>query len=117
MKNCDRIDDLEHDISFQFRIKENDDSFDVINEVMIEMQGFSRIMESLLVHKKPMIGHNCLSDIIRIYHNFINDLPQSYKDFKKVIHQVFPEVYDTKHIAYCSRRQLEDYDSLDLAGK
>ena len=83
---------------------------------MLEMQGFSRIMECLLLHKKPMIGHNCLSDIIRIYHNFIDELPQSYKDFKKVIHELFPEVYDTKHMAYCSRRQLEDYDSLDLAG-
>ena len=37
------------------------------------------------------------------------------KQFKKVIHATFPEVYDTKHMAYCSRRQLEASNSLDFA--
>ena len=42
--------------------------------------------------------------------------PESYKQFKKVIHATFPEVYDTKHMAYCSRRQLEDSNCINLTG-
>ena len=52
----------------------------------------------------------------RIYQCFVDALPKSYKMFKKVIHATFPEVYDTKHMAYCSRRQLEASNSLDFAG-
>jgi hypothetical protein len=35
---------------------------------------------------------------------------------KLYVHATFPEVYDTKHMAYCSRRQLEASNSLDFAG-
>jgi len=52
---------------------------------------------------------------MRIYQCFVDELPKSYKQFKKVIHATFPEVYDTKHMAYCSRRQLEASNSLDFA--
>ena len=85
---------------------------------MQEIHGFSSIIEYIIKSKKPVIGHNCLSDIMRIYQCFVDELPKSYKQFKKVIHATFPEVYDTKHMAYCSRRQLEAHssDSSDFAG-
>ena len=67
--------------------------------------------------KKPLVGHNCLYDILRIYHQFVDDLPANYKDFKRAFHHFFPEIYDTKHLAFCSRRALEESESLDLAGK
>ena len=75
------------------------------------MQGFSCIFECISKYKKPLVGHNCLSDMMRIYQNFLDDLPESYDAFKRLVHQAFPCVYDTKHIAYFARRQLlEDSD-------
>ena len=88
----------------------------IIDEVMQEIHGFSSIIEEIIKVNKPLVGHNCLSDIMRIYQCFVDELPKSYKQFKKVIHTTFPEVYDTKHMAYCSRRQLEASNSLDFAG-
>ena len=87
----------------------------IIDEVMQEIHGFSSIIEEIIKVNKPLVGHNCLSDIMRIYQCFVDELPKSYKQFKKVIHETFPEVYDTKHMAYCSRRQLEASNSLDFA--
>ena len=88
----------------------------MINEVMEDMYGFSQIIEQIVKLKKPLIGHNCFSDIIRIYQNFVDELPKSYRNFKKTIHKTFPTFYDTKHIAYCSRRLFEYTDLIDIAG-
>jgi len=86
----------------------------IVEDVMKEIHGFSIIIEYIIELKKPLVGHNCLSDLMRMYQCFVDELPKSYKQFKKVIHATFPEVYDTKHMAYCSRRQLEDSNCINL---
>ena len=75
------------------------------------MLGFSKLIKAIA--QKPLVGHNCLTDVIRIYQSFVDELPKSYKTFKKVIHSTFPEIYDTKFMAFSSRRQFED-SGLDL---
>lgn len=87
----------------------------IIDEIMLDLQGFSRIIQILVENEKPLVGHNCLSDMIRIYQNFIDELPIKYNAFKAAIHAVFPLIYDTKRIAFHSRRKLEEVEWLDLA--
>jgi len=48
--------------------------------------GFSLIVEELIKAKKPIIGHNMIYDIIYLYNQFIDDLPETYPEFiNKVI--------------------------------
>lgn len=46
-----------------------------------------------------IVGHNIYLDIMFIYDKFIDHLPTSYNEYKKAIHQLFPDVYDTKHLS------------------
>ena len=87
------------------------------DDIIQDLKGFSKVIRLIIDHKKPLIGHNCLFDVVRIYHQFVDDLPANYKDFKRAFHAVFPEIYDTKHLAFCSRRALEETDCLGFAGK
>ena len=91
----------------------------MLEQIIQQFKGFSRVIQIIIENKKPLVAHNCLYDIMRIYHQFIDDLPSSYQDFKREFHKSFPEIYDTKHLAFCSRRALEEEsESLtDLAGK
>ena len=90
----------------------------MLEQIIQQFKGFSRVIQIIIENKKPLVAHNCLYDIMRIYHQFVDDLPSSYEDFKREFHKSFPEIYDTKHLAWCARRALEvESESLDLAGK
>ena len=91
----------------------------MLQQIIQQFKGFSRVIQFIIESKKPVVAHNCLYDIMRIYHQFVDDLPSSYQDFKREFHKSFPEIYDTKHLAWCARRALEvESESLrDLAGK
>lgn len=39
--------------------------------------GFSKIIEEIIHAKKPLIGHNMFLDIMFVYQQFIDDLPQT----------------------------------------
>ena len=80
-------------------------------ELVKKFEGFSRVIQKLIESKKPIVGHNCFLDIMKIYHQFYKKLPASYYQFKKDIHEAFPAVYDTKFLSYELRRRLEDVDS------
>ncbi|XP_046390214.1 pre-piRNA 3'-exonuclease trimmer-like isoform X2 [Ischnura elegans] len=62
--------------------------------------GATKIFHLLVNAKKPIIGHNCLLDLMVLLKQFYCPLPEKYKDFKKVIHRIFPEIYDTKFISF-----------------
>ena len=122
----------------------------MLQQIIQQFKGFSRVIQFIIENKKPVVAHNCLYDIMRIYHQFVDDLPSSYEDFKHEFHKSFPgsilisrkfffkflyeyfysasffnfcvsfpEIYDTKHLAFCSRRAFEEESEslLDLAGK
>ena len=69
---------------------------------------FSRIIQEIIECQKVMVGHNCFSDLVRIYQNFIDDLPLKYQEFKKCLHIAFPEVYDTKHVAWIAKKLVRN---------
>ena len=86
------------------RLSPEDDGTEALIE---ELRGFSRVVRCLSEARVPLIGHNCFGDLIRIYGQFIGDLPESYETFKKELHQSFPVIYDTKHVSFHMGRELE----------
>ena len=81
------------------------------DQLVGKFKGFSRVIDALIESKKPLVGHNCFLDIMKIYHQFYKPLPYSYSVFKSDIHKCFPAVYDTKFLSYELRRRLEDAES------
>ncbi|XP_054710580.1 pre-piRNA 3'-exonuclease trimmer-like isoform X2 [Uloborus diversus] len=60
--------------------------------------GFTKVFRILKKAKKPMVGHNVLMDLLLFMNSFHNPLPDTYKEFKKELHSLFPVLYDTRHI-------------------
>lgn len=58
--------------------------------------GFRHVIDLLVEARKPIIAHNCLHDLCKIYANFISPLPSSLSDFKRNLHSLFPLIVDTK---------------------
>ena len=51
-------------------------------ETLMEYElGFSRIIEIMIMSKKPLIGHNMLLDLMFLYEHFIADLPDTLEEF------------------------------------
>lgn len=54
--------------------------------------------------QQPLVGHNVLTDILLTYEKLYKPLPESFKDFKSEIHELFPLIHDTKFLAFEIRR-------------
>ena len=46
----------------------------------------------------PIVGHNCLYDLLFSLHTFEQDLPLTYRGFKTLAHSLFPAIVDTKYL-------------------
>ncbi|XP_046582765.1 pre-piRNA 3'-exonuclease trimmer-like [Haliotis rubra] len=77
-------------------------------QLLNTLLGFTRVFRILTECKKPLIGHNMLMDLMFLYDKFFQPLPRKYQDFKNSLHQLFPIIYDTKHMAFSLRKELED---------
>lgn len=69
------------------------------DDLVDDLLGFSRIMYLLERLQKPIIGHNMFMDIVFLHNQFIGPLPSKYSVFKKNIHNMLPNLYDTKYIS------------------
>lgn len=76
-----------------------------------EQRGFSQVIELIIENKKPIVGHNCLFDLVRIYQQFIDDLPSTLERFRSQLHILFPEIYDTKLLALNLKRDQDHKSS------
>jgi hypothetical protein len=54
---------------------------DRTEEQVAELEALPARVEELIAAKKPIIGHNMIYDIIYLYNQFIDDLPQTYPEF------------------------------------
>ena len=52
--------------------------------------------------KKPIIGHNMIYDVMYLYNQFIDDLPDTYRDFVQEWYDRFPSLYDNKVLCSAS---------------
>lgn len=72
-------------------------------EVRQEM-GFTSVIELMILSKKPMVGHNMIHDLVYIYNQFIDVLPDSYLKFAEDFNKKFPKIYDSRSLA-CNIQQ------------
>ncbi len=84
---------------------------DLIWDLVDHLRGFSKVIRLISECGKPMVGHNCLQDLLRLQHQFISSLPPAYHTLKKGLHETFPLLFDTKLIAYKIRSHLEEGQS------
>jgi len=63
------------------------DSADFVQPFVKKLEGFSTLFQLLADNKKILVGHNCLGDVIRLWRQFIGDLPADYGRFKRDLHK------------------------------
>ena len=61
--------------------------------------GFSKVIQTIISEQKPIVGHNFLVDLMHIIHQFVTPLPAAYADFQFIAKELFPFVFDTKHMS------------------
>ncbi|XP_076764072.1 poly(A)-specific ribonuclease PARN [Xylocopa sonorina] len=71
-----------------------------------QANGLSTLMQKIVKARKLIVGHNMLLDICHIFHQFFDELPKQYEDFKSLVNQLFPRVLDTKLI--CHSQQFKE---------
>ncbi|XP_029035612.1 poly(A)-specific ribonuclease PARN-like isoform X4 [Osmia bicornis bicornis] len=62
--------------------------------------GLSILMRKIADCGKLIVGHNMLLDLCHIVHQFFGHLPESYLEFKTLLHSLFPKILDTKIICH-----------------
>jgi poly(A)-specific ribonuclease len=60
--------------------------------------GFSKVIDAISKSKKPVIGHNALLDFVYVFNQFYKPLPDTLAQFKAELGELFPVIYDTKHV-------------------
>uniref|UniRef100_A0A023EY28 Putative polya-specific ribonuclease parn-like domain-containing protein 1 n=1 Tax=Triatoma infestans TaxID=30076 RepID=A0A023EY28_TRIIF len=71
-----------------------------IEHLIESLRGFSKLFKLLATSKKPLVGHNLLFDLLIMYNQFYQQLPSNYTTFKSTVHEMFPQIYDTKLMAF-----------------
>jgi RimJ/RimL family protein N-acetyltransferase len=61
--------------------------------------GFRRVWLALIAARLPLVGHNCMFDLLFLYAAFEGELPDTLPDFKRELHARFPVIIDTKVLA------------------
>lgn len=80
-----------------------------LNEVTVSnLLGFTKVFRLLTSLAKPLVGHNILMDLMLIIDKFETILPPSYASFKKLAHDLFPVVYDTKNLSFNFKHLMPD---------
>ncbi|NXF82304.1 PNDC1 ribonuclease, partial [Sclerurus mexicanus] len=66
--------------------------------ILLSARGFTNLFQILVEAKKPLVGHNMLMDLMHFHEKFYKPLPESYEEFKRNIHNLFPVLIDTKTV-------------------
>lgn len=86
------------------------DGTQIAESLLDNLLGFTKVIRLLIQSKKPLIGHNCLTDLLLIYEKFVRPLPDKLSEFKAIIHDLFPVVIDTKVLIRENRKSLRELD-------
>jgi len=60
---------------------------------------FDRTQERLRTHQPVLVGHNMFTDLVYFYRSFVGPLPDTLEEFCEAIHELFPQIVDTKYLA------------------
>lgn len=53
--------------------------------------GFRRVIDMISESKKMIVGHNMLLDVCHVIGQFVQPLPDTLAEFKKITHSLFPK--------------------------
>ncbi|XP_045699642.1 poly(A)-specific ribonuclease PNLDC1 [Phyllostomus hastatus] len=67
-------------------------------KLLLSARGFSVFFQMLVKAQKPLVGHNMMMDLLHLHEKFFRPLPESYHQFKRNIHRLFPVLIDTKNV-------------------
>eukprot|EP01041_Mallomonas_annulata_P004451 gene4451-8865_t len=87
-----KVNQQENDILLQQKLEDNTKSY-------FNSLGFKRVWKDLVRCKKPVVGHNCLFDLMFLCRWLDKPLDTDFTNFKLHINNMFPYIYDTKYIA------------------
>lgn len=62
-------------------------------------KNIQEVKEALKSKLRVLVGHNLFNDLIFLYRTFVGTLPHEVSEFSHLIHELFPQVYDTKYMA------------------
>ncbi|CAH1272638.1 PARN [Branchiostoma lanceolatum] len=93
----------------QEKRKEEEEKDDLADRALASLLGFTHVFRALTQTGKPVVGHNMLMDLMLLYSKMHKPLPEKYSHFKRDIHQLFPCIYDTKHIAAELKKPLAEF--------
>ncbi|KAJ1688336.1 hypothetical protein LUZ63_019726 [Rhynchospora breviuscula] len=88
---------LRHGLSYLSRAREKAASAAPVPSTESAI-GFRHLIDLLSSHNKLIVGHNCILDIAHMFDKFIAPIPSTMEQFMKEVHQIFPNIVDTKHI-------------------
>ncbi|ORY61830.1 CAF1-domain-containing protein [Neocallimastix californiae] len=97
-----RLTKLTEEEKYAYRNKE-EKLADEINDLI----GFRKVIDYLILTKKPIVGHNMLLDICHMVQSFHSDLPHNFTNFQKRINTLFPTIFDTKYIIESTNKLRE----------
>ncbi|NWV67413.1 PNDC1 ribonuclease, partial [Malurus elegans] len=73
--------------------------------ILLAARGFTNLFQILVNAKKPLVGHNMLMDLMHLHDKFYRPLPESYEEFKRNIHNLFPVIIDTKTVTKSMQKE------------
>ncbi|XP_068232790.1 pre-piRNA 3'-exonuclease trimmer-like isoform X2 [Palaemon carinicauda] len=89
-------------------VEKDPDGNTMVKDHIAKLRGFTVIFQQLAKYRKPLIFHNGLLDLMLVYKEFYQDLPESYEEFKSNLHGLFPLIYDTKYIATKLKKHFKE---------
>lgn len=89
------------------KLEQEESEKELAKQLLDCMKGFTKVIRYISKSGKPIVGHNCLLDLLKIYKQFYSPLPSTYKEFKSEINKLFPVIFDTKHICYNLRKKIK----------
>ncbi|CAH1260358.1 unnamed protein product [Diabrotica balteata] len=87
--------------------------YNLEEECIKNLLGFSRVFRYLVSLQKPLIGHNLMQDLLLMIECFEKSLPPSYESFKKTVNTLFPKIFDTKSILYNIKKNVPEDKKID----
>lgn len=66
------------------------------------------------MQKKLLVGHNIYQDLFYLIRQFFQPLPEDYQGFKSLVHEIFPNILDTKFL--CTHDQLSPLINSSVLG-